>query len=149
MYQDDPIPPGESRKQQDSRRKKNIARLVGVLLAAFLAFVVGFIGGSGFGGNYAADFSFLGMPGYEGSSLLGGLAAGLAVLVIGGVTCALSSRGGGLLLVLVGALAAIALGPRLLFPVIPPEESAFALIYLGCAVVGGAIGWGVSLLGPK
>lgn len=149
MQEESDVGPQDMPEEGGQSRWKPLVRTVGVVLAAGLALVVGLIGGSSFGGNYAPDFTFWGMPGYEGSGLLAGLLAGFTLLVIGGVAGALLKRRGGLLLVMIGALAAIALGPHLLFPVVPPEAVALALVYIGCAVAGAAIGWGISLLGAR
>jgi len=142
-------PQEEPRKPENESRWAGLKRVLTVLLAAALALLGGCIGGSSFGGNYAPDFSFWGMPGYEGSGLLGGLVAGLTVFVIGGFATELLHRRGASLWVLAGSLAAIVFGPRFLFPVVPPQEVALALVYIGCAGVGALIGWGISLLAGR
>jgi len=126
--------------------RRAILHIMGVLLAAGLASAVGLIGGSSFGGNFAPDFLFLGMPGYEGSGLLGAVTAGSTVFLVGSLAAGLLKRSGSLVSVLIGALAAIALGQRLLFPLISPDELAFALLHVGCAFGGALIGWGIATL---
>ena len=117
-----------------------------LLSAAALALLAGFVVGAGFGGTYAPDFSFLGMRGYEGSGLLGGLVCGVTVLLIGAFSTERLRRKGAAYWVLAGALAAIVFGPRLLFPRIPPQEVAFVLLHVGCAFGGALIGWGMATL---
>jgi hypothetical protein len=139
-------PPGNRRTES---RWAGTRRVLLVFLATAIAVVGGCTGGAEFGGNYATDLSFLGMPGYEGSGLLGGLVSGLVMLLIGGVATEQLRRKGASTWVLIGALVAILFGPRLLFPVIPPQELALALTYLICAVVGSLIGLGVSTFAAR
>jgi len=138
--------PKENRPREHRGRRTRGKKIVVVLSAAILAVLAGFIGGTGFGGTYAPDFSFLGMPGYEGSALLGGLVCGATVLLIGAFSTERLRRKGAAYWVLAGALAAIVFGPRLLFPRIPPQGVAFALLHVGCAFGGALIGWGISTL---
>jgi hypothetical protein len=127
----------------------DVKRGLSAVLAALVALVGGFINGASFGANHAPDFSFSGMPGYEGGGLLGGMVSGLSVLLIAVFAVFLLRPMSRAALVVAGALAMTLFGAPALFPVIPPQEWALALTYLSCTVVGTLVGLGVSALATR
>ena len=63
---------------------RSIPRMVvGTLLIALTAGVVGLLVGTAIGGNWAEDFRFAGNRGYEATGVLGAI-IGLAVGIVGG-----------------------------------------------------------------
>jgi len=139
------IQPGETGKKSRSRWRL-IWRIVLALVAAGLGYIGGLISGSGYGGNYAPDFSFFGMPGYEGSGMMAGVASGGSILLVASLSLVFLRNSGTAVFVVVGAFVGILFGAPLFFPVIAPSTGLLALTYAGSAGVGALVGAGIGAL---
>jgi hypothetical protein len=123
-----------------------VRHLVWVLLAAGLGSVAGFISGASYGGNYAPEFSFLGMPGYEGSAMMAGIVSGSFLLLISGLSIGLQRRQGMALPPIVGALLGVLLVSPRLFPIVAPSTGLLAVAYVGGTSLGAVVGLTIGLL---
>jgi hypothetical protein len=126
--------------------RRTILRILLVPIAGVLGLVAGFVSGMSFGGNYAPEFNFLGMPGYEGSALMAGVISGGMLLLISCFSVCLQRRLGTALFATVGGLVGVFFGAPLLFPIIAPSRVLLAFAYIGSASIGAAFGAAVRLL---
>jgi hypothetical protein len=120
--------------------------LLWVLLAAGLGSVAGFMSGASYGGTYAPEFSFLGMPGYEGSAMMAGIVSGSLLLFIAGLSVGLQRRQGAASMTLVGAFLGVLLVAPRLFPIIAPSTGLLAVAYVGGTSFGAVVGLAIGLL---
>jgi len=143
---------GDKRIQSSEESKVPLSRwyfvrqFLLVLIAAGLGLIGGFVSGAGYGGNYAPDFSFLGMPGYEGTSLMAGVVSGGMLLLIAGLSAGLVRRRGVASLTIIGAFMGIALGAPRFFSLIAPSSGLLIVTYVGCASIGAIAGMSFGLL---
>ena len=63
--------------------QKIIWRMIAVLAAVFIALLLGLLVGAWFGGNYAEDFQFNGVRGYEATGQIGLLCGVFVLLLLG------------------------------------------------------------------
>lgn len=62
---------------------KLIWRMIGVLATVIIALLLGLLVGAWFGGNYAEDFQFNGVRGYEATGQVGLLCSVFVLLLLG------------------------------------------------------------------
>ena len=119
-----------------------IRRALVALVGAGLGVLGGCISGAEYGGNYTTGFSFLRMPGYEGSGLLAAMVSGGTLLLIAVLSFGLRQKLGAGAITIVGAFVGILFGAPLFFPIVAPSASTglLALIYVGSAGIGALIG---------
>jgi hypothetical protein len=137
--EDERLRPNEERKGSPPLGRL-VWRTVLALLAAGAGYVGGLASGGGYGGTYALDFSFLGMPGYEGSASMAGVVAGGTILLVAGLSFWLFRRWSTAAMIIIGAYIGILAGAPLFFPIIAPSVGLFALAYFGCGVIGALVG---------
>ena len=131
--------------EEDSpKRKPSQWRRIGQILLALVAggvgYIVGLLTGANYGGNYAPDFSFLGFPGYEGSGLMAGIAAGGTLFVIAMGSLLLLRKLSVSTLTIVGGILGTMVGAPLFFAVIAPSIWLLAAVYAGSGLVGALVG---------
>jgi hypothetical protein len=144
MEKDD-VQPGE-RRSRPATPWRSVWRIALTLLCGGLGYIGGLISGSSYGGNYVPDFSFLNLPGYEGSASMAAVVSAGALLLVAGLSLSFKRGCGRAWLGIPGALVGILVGPPLFFPVIAPSVELFGLTYVGCAGVGALIGVGLGAL---
>ncbi len=142
----------DERFQSTEERKGRLSpwRLVGQVVVALLSTGIGYIGGvvsgGSYGGNFVPDFSFLGMPGYEGSAVMAGVVTGGTILLVAVLSFWLLRRWSTSAMAIIGAYIGILAGAPLFFPIIAPSIGLFALAYFGCGMIGAVIGALIGIL---
>ena len=63
--------------------RKLLWRMAGVLVTVIIALLLGLLVGAWFGGNYAEDFQFNGVRGYEATGQIGLLCAVFVLVLLG------------------------------------------------------------------
>jgi len=130
-------------------RWREVRNALLAILGGGLALLGGCFTGANYGGNYAPDFVFLGQPGYQGSSLMAGLACLVSLAMIALLSELTMRRMAARCFTITGALAGMLLGGPLLFQVIAPSVWLLAAVYFGSAALGALIGWLASLGFPN